>query len=228
MFASKKLSRVLKPSTRINWSGLSRKTQSLASYCLFAATAENQLLTLIETSIMGKKKRTNYFNYETWRQNIPVMHWDFFGTAKKCRNVKNRFCFFTFLLFRSKSWESCQLSKSRDPFFRSYKNFLFFFNFRNFSDSGFDKLEIQTTGEKKFEIEISLFFSLSIKHFMMFWFFSQWYVYFIYTLRLPRTGGGGRTLDILVFVHFFSQQHHNCATLPTVFSFKPIMSKQNN
>ena len=55
------------------------------------------------------------------------MHWDFFGTAKKCRNVKNRFCFFTFLLFRSKSWESCQLSKSRDPIFSFQKNFLFFF-----------------------------------------------------------------------------------------------------
>ena len=151
------------------------------------------------------------------------MHWDFFGTAKKCRNVKNRFCFFTFLLFRSKSWESCQLSKSRDPFFRSYKNFCFFFLiFGIFPILVLTNLKFKRQERKKFEIEISLFFSLSIKHFMMFWFFSQWYVYFIFTLRLPWTGGGGRTLDILVFVHFFCQQHRNCATLPTVFSFKPI------
>jgi len=51
------------------------------------------------------------------------------------------------------SQESCQLSNSRHLFRRN-----FFYLFRNFFSSGFDKLEIQTT-EQKSEIEIFEFFA---------------------------------------------------------------------
>ena len=128
----------------------------------------------------------------------------FFWDCKKMSKRQKPILFFYFFVVSEQKLRILSTVKvKRSDFFVPTKIFCFFFNFRNFSDSGFDKLEIQTTGEKKSEIEISLFFSLSIKHFMMFWFFSQWYVYFIFTLRLPRTGRGGANLRYFGFRSFF-------------------------